>query len=165
MSTWIPFCSVVKKLRTDSKWRTVKRSDCVRCRCPVECRRQVSRNSSRIEENECSSRANKMVSSIGPSRTYAGSDVTASVFGAHRAFRTCSVMVEQATASFPSVRTRSSWIPSSLHPTNSYRPYRHKAEMKDLQISQVTSTTEARCECTDILTKFNLQVPINKRMV
>jgi hypothetical protein len=80
-----------QKCRTHRKWRTMKRSDCVRCRYTMERGRQVSRDGSRTEENGYSPRTEKIASSTGPCQPSADLGVIASVFDANRAFPICLV--------------------------------------------------------------------------
>jgi hypothetical protein len=65
--TRICFCSAVKKCGTHQRCSTVKRSDCVRCRCvcTVDLGRQTLLESWRIDEHGNSARAMSIASSTG----------------------------------------------------------------------------------------------------
>jgi hypothetical protein len=90
--TRICFCSAVKKWRTYRRCRTVKLSDCVRCRrrCTVDLGRQILRESSRTDGNGNSARVVSIASSTGLRSTsgasggVAGKLSAASIFGHRR---------------------------------------------------------------------------------
>jgi hypothetical protein len=76
--TRICFCSAVEKWGTHRRCRTVKRSDCLRCRfrCTVDLGRQILRESSRTDENGNgnSARAVNIASSTGLRSTSGASE-------------------------------------------------------------------------------------------
>jgi hypothetical protein len=116
--TRICFCAGVKKWETHRRCRTVRRSDWVGCRRRVDLGRQILRESSRPDEtgNGNSARAGNIASSTGLRSTSGPSGGLASFRPENCALRAYLVTVDYATASLPSVRTRSSWMASRAIP-------------------------------------------------
>jgi hypothetical protein len=103
--TRICFCSAVKMWGTHRRCRTMKRRDCVRCRCRcmVDLGRQILRESSCTDENGNGNSARGVgIASLTKLRSISGASGGVASFGPENgALRVYLVTVEYATASFP----------------------------------------------------------------